>query len=276
MRLTSDGPIGPGSVVIWCSAPSVRTRTRTVSAIGSMCTSEARSCTACSRMTLTILTIGAFSSTTVCTHRVGRLRRLARFEARLEHAQRVAEIGRRRVQPVERLLEVAAHGELDAHQRAEQLDELRVEVLERAGRRPRPRCASPSRCVGSAPRRRASSSGSSATTSGSISVRLRSTTARPSCSASTSVSARSPSRSSSTRMLPSRLPDAVCFVSASLSWSSETRPRPTSSSPSGRLAAPRHLGVDSSSDGRRLGATGASGAGSRARLGRRLRLRRAL
>ncbi len=42
MRLTSDGPIGPGSVVIWCSAPSVRTRTRTESAIGSMCTSDAR------------------------------------------------------------------------------------------------------------------------------------------------------------------------------------------------------------------------------------------
>ena len=74
----------------------------------------------------------------------------------------------------------------------------------------------PSRCVGSAPRRRASSSGSSATTSGSISVRLRSTTVRPSCSASTSVSERSPSRSSSTSRFPSRLPDAVCFSSASL------------------------------------------------------------
>ena len=49
------------------------------------------------------------------------------------------------------------------------------------------------------------------------------------------MSARSPSRSSSTSRLPSRLPDAVCFVSASRSWSSETRPRPTSSSPSGRL-----------------------------------------
>ena len=53
----------------------------------------------------------------------------------------------------------------------------------------------PSRWVGNAPRRRASSSGSSATTSGSISARLRSTTSSPSCSASTSVSARSSSRS---------------------------------------------------------------------------------
>ena len=29
IRLMSAGPIGPGRVVIWCSAPSVRTRTRT-------------------------------------------------------------------------------------------------------------------------------------------------------------------------------------------------------------------------------------------------------
>ena len=67
---------------------------------------------------------------------LGLLRRLARLEARFEHAERVAEIGRRRVAAVERLLEVAAHGELDAHERAEQLDELRVEVLdERVGDR---------------------------------------------------------------------------------------------------------------------------------------------
>ena len=46
----------------------------------------------------------------------------------------------------------------------------------------------PSRCVGSALSRRASSSDNSATTSGSISVRLRSTSGRPSCSARTSVS----------------------------------------------------------------------------------------
>ena len=116
MRLTSDGPIGPGSVVIWCSAPSVRTRTRTESAIGSMCTSEARSCTACSRMTLTILTMGAFSSTTRLHEGLGCLRRLALFEARFEHAQRVAEVGRGRVGAVERLLEIAAHRELDPNE----------------------------------------------------------------------------------------------------------------------------------------------------------------
>ena len=58
-----------------------------------------------------------------------RLRGLALLEARLEHAQRVAELGRRRVATVERLLEVAVYGELDPHQRAQQLDELRVEVL---------------------------------------------------------------------------------------------------------------------------------------------------
>ena len=57
-------------------------------------------------------------------------------------------------------------------------------------------------------------------------------------------------------MLPSRLPDAVCFVSASRSWSSETSPRPTSSSPSGRADVARLA----SSVG--LGGLGACGSGA--------------
>ncbi len=63
MRLTRAGPMFAGSDSTSWSAPSTRLRIRSRSSIGSMCTSDARSVTACDRIRFTTWTTGAFSST---------------------------------------------------------------------------------------------------------------------------------------------------------------------------------------------------------------------
>ena len=129
IRLTSDWPIGPGSASHLVQGAVGADAHPHAASCGSMCTSDARSRTACSRMTFTTLTTGAFSSTTVWTIVSCGCAALRSSRRRLEQAERVAELGRRRVATVEGLVEVAVYGELDPHQRAQQLDELRVEVL---------------------------------------------------------------------------------------------------------------------------------------------------
>ena len=127
IRLTSGVAIDTGNDNTSCIAPSVRTRTRTRSCCGSMCTSDARSRTACSKMRLTTLTIGAFSSTAT-SGVAAPVSRTSLLRPMLELLQRAADLGLVQVGAFDRVRDIRRRRHEQPDRRVQQRDELRLQL----------------------------------------------------------------------------------------------------------------------------------------------------